>query len=820
MATELRGTGTGVRAQSGASTPFPLAVSMAAEEALETLEFAATLALVSGHAAGPLGAARVAARRPATDAAWIREELAGVGEVLALLRREDGIAVQPVPALAEVLARLRLEGSVLEGQELRAIRRTLSAARALGSEVRRVAAAAPRLAMLAAAPPDRGLERRLAESIDEDTGELLDTASPALAAARREVHAARERLLRKLETILRSLDAQAVPSGATVTVREGRYVIPVRRDSRQRPDGIVHDESGSAGTLFLEPSGAVEYGNAFRAALAEEQREALRVYRELTDLLRPAHPMLQACHEMCVVVDDLVARARYAHACASEPPAIAAGGALVLHGARHPLLLARLPVVVPFDLVLPEGARTLLVSGPNTGGKTVLLKTVGLVVALAQSGIIPPVGAGSTLPVFGRLFADIGDHQSIAADLSTFSAHLVLLRRVLEEADGATLVLLDEIGSGTDPAEGAALAAATLRALTSRGVMTLATTHLGALKTLASRTTGVVNGSLQFDTATLSPTYRFQVGVPGRSYGLAIARRLGIDPGVLAEAEASVPAAERALESLLADVEARDLELRARLSVLAAAETAAADLARDLAGRGEALSIRERELRAQERSAERRAREQARALLLDARAQVEAALARAGAAGDEAAAREARRLVESGAEAAREALDALADIGEELVPAGGPIAIGRRVRTPTGATGRVLEVRGDGRLVVAAGAVRLVVPAEGVQPVAEQAPSEPARSAPASAPSGEGNAPMEIDLRGLRADEAETTTLAALDAAALAELPHLRIIHGMGTGVVRDRVQRVLRADRRVARFAFAPRNQGGTGVTLVEFAP
>jgi len=818
MATEPGGISIGVRAHDGAGTPFPLP-GVAGAEALVTLEFTEALALVAEHAAGPLGAERVLGRRPVADATWIREELASVEEIVALLRRGDPLLALPVPPLASALGRLRLEGSVLESGDLLAIRRTLTAARAVAADLRRVAEAAPRAAALRADLPDRAVERRLTESVDEATGELLDTASPALAAARRAVHVARERLVRKLETLLRGLDPQAVPAGAAVTMREGRYVIPVRRDSRSRPEGIVHDESGSAGTLFLEPSAAVELGNAFRTAVADEQREVLRVFRELTEILRPARQALRAIHEMCVAVDDLVARARYAHLVGGEPPAVqAAGGALVLRGARHPLLLARLAAVVPFDLVLPPDSRTLLVSGPNTGGKTVLLKTVGLAAALTQSGVIPPVGAGSELPVFTRMFADIGDHQSLAADLSTFSAHLALLRRVLEEADRDTLVLLDEVGSGTDPAEGAALAAAALRSLSGRGAVTLATTHLGALKTLASRSGGVVNGSLHFDTATLSPTYRFQLGVPGRSYGLAIARRLGIDPLVLAEAEAEVPEAERALESLLASVEERDRLLRSRLATLEERETDAAALSDRLAARAQRIGEREGVLTDLERTAERRAREEARAFLLQARQRVEQALQVAAGAAEEAAAREARRLVEEGIQAERDALDALADpveSGDQAAP--GPVAVGRRVRTATGTAGEVLEVRGDGRLVVRAGAMRLVVPADSVRVLPGNAPRE---QEPALArDTREIAAPFEIDLRGMRADEAEAATLAALDAAILAEHPHLRIIHGMGTGVVRDRVQRILRADRRVARFEFAPRNQGGTGATIVEFA-
>ena len=809
----------GVQAQRSASTPFALP-PVADPATLATLEFEAALGLVAARAAGALGAARILARRPVADVDAIRAELARVAEVMALFRRGDRLLAAPVPELRSAAARLRVEGGVLESPDLLAVRKTLSAAREVSADLDRVREHAPLSHRLRAELPPKAIERRLVDSVDEDTGELLDTASPALAAARREIQSARDRLLKKLDGVLRSLDAQAIPTGASVTVREGRYVIPVRRDSRQRPDGIVHDESASAGTLFLEPSAAVELGNALRAAIAEEQREVLRVFRELTELLRPERERLLACHEMVVAIDDLVARARYAHAVGAEvPEAHEPGGELALRGARHPLLLDRLEDVVPFDLILQPDARTLLVSGPNTGGKTVLLKTAGLAALLVQSGIVPPLGAGSRIPVFRRVFADIGDHQSLAADLSTFSAHLVLLRRVLTEADSATLVILDEVGSGTDPAEGAALAAAALRSLTARGTVTLATTHLGALKTLAARADGVVNGSLHFDTATLSPTYRFQLGVPGRSYGLAIARRLGIDPGVLAEAEAEVPEAERSLESLLASVEERDRDLRARLEQLDAAEEDSRALAERLSAREALMKDREETLEQQARTAERRAREAAREHLLGARTEVEAALAQAAQATTEEAQREARRAVEEAIRREGDAIEQLDSAAAAATVVTAPLVVGRRVRTAAGAVGRIAEVRADGKLVVTAGAMRMVVARDRVEPVAESAAAERHAASPMVEPVvASDDAPMEIDLRGFRAEEAEMATMAAIDAAVIAEHPHLRIIHGMGTGVVRDRVRRVLQQDRRVARFDFAPRAQGGTGATVVEF--
>jgi DNA mismatch repair protein MutS2 len=790
----------------------------AAVEALDTIELPAVLAIVAGHAAGPLGAERVRARRPTADLGWIRQELARVGEVAALVRKGDGLLAEPVPDVRPALSRLRVEGSVLEGTELLGIGRVLGAGRAVHADLTRVAPQAPRSAELLCELPDRRLDRRIEQSIGPD-GEVLDAASPRLAAARREVHDARQRLIRRLESLLRGMDAASLPQGATVTMREGRYVVPVRRDSRSRPQGIVHDESASAGTLFIEPAEAIELGNALREAQVAEQRETLRVLRELTDLLRPQLPAIRATLELAITVDDLVARARYAFAVDAEVPVVEpAPAAVVIRNGRHPLLLAGGAPVVPFDLELAADECTLLVSGPNTGGKTVLLKGTALMSALAQSGIAPPLGAESRLPVFTRYFADIGDRQSIAASLSTFSAHVRALGTILAESDAATLVLLDEIGSGTDPTEGAALAAAVLATLTTRGATTLATTHLGALKDLATHTPGVVNGSLEFDGATLAPSYRFQKGVPGRSWGLAIARRLGIPGDVLADAEARVPDAEKSLDALLASVEERSRVLDSDQAALAARQLDAEGLAARLSLQQEAQEARERELRRREKEAERQGREQARAFLLDARERVEAALARARESADDAAAREARRMVEEGVASLREPQDAPEGWSDGQMDRGGGAAVGSRVRLSTGGTGRVAEVRPDGKLVVVAGAMRMVVAPDAVTVAAEV--RETRREAHRSTgPSDHQPIPYQIDLRGMTGDEAEAATVAAVDAAVLAEHPFLRIIHGMGTGVVRDRVHRVVRDDRRIAKFALAPRNQGGSGVTIVEFA-
>ena len=809
----------GVQAQIQGGTPLPLSPGHS-EDALDTLEFDSVLQLVAVHAVGPLGVARVVGRRPTTDIDWISAELARVAEVAALFRQGDSLLAEPVPDVTRALARLRIEGSVLEGLELVALQRVLGAARNVSLDLRRVAVTAPRAAQLIHSLPDKAIERRLEQSLDPD-GNLLDGASPGLAAARREVQAARQRLLRRLDSLLRGLGPSAAPADASVTVRGNRYVIPVRRDSRNRPPGIIHDESGSAGTLFIEPSETIELGNALREAEVEEERETLRVLRELTGLLRPELPVIRGAVEMCVAVDDLVARARYAVAVSGELPQVEpAPATLRIVNGRHPLLLSGAQSVVPFDLELDQDDRTLLISGPNTGGKTVLLKAVGLATALAGSGVIPPVGPGSRLPIFRHLYADIGDRQSIAASLSTFSAHVRMLRGVLEDADDGTLVLLDEIGSGTDPVEGASLAAATLVSLTRRGTVTLATTHLGALKELASHEPGVVNASLQFDAATLTPTYRFLKGVPGRSYGLSIARRLGVARDILDDAEARVPDAERRLDALLAAVEERERQLRGEQAAAAERAVELESLAARLGVQEASQAAREAELKRREKDAESEGRRQARAYLLEARQGVEAALSAARGAADEAAAREARRLVEEGVEEAGEALERSEKTEKtektERTDRSRALSIGDRVRVPNGGKGRVLEVRSDDKLVIALGSMRMVLDASELEHLPSSSQSPP--SSPSSPPSPPSLSSFEIDLRGMTGDEAETATVAAVDAAVLAEQPFLRIIHGMGTGVVRERVQRVVARDRRISRYSFAPRNQGGTGVTIVEF--
>lgn len=790
--------------------------------ALAVLEFERVLAFVAERAPGALGAARVRALRPGTDREWLEAEHARVAAMRALVAHETGWPAPRVPDLHVALQRLRLAGTTWSAAELLDGAALLAASRRaadLLAEEKRPAAARAVLAPLAQRLVRAPREEEAIGRIIGDDGQVKDDASPALRRIRRDLRTAEGDLIRLLERIVSGLPEHQRVLDASVTVRNGRYVIPVRREGRGAVGGIVHDTSGSGATLFVEPPAAVEFGNRIRELESEEVEEVERILFEATERLRPLHPAMVEAFDALVELESLVARAQWAIDAAAAPADFTGpGGPIRIVDGRHPLLVAQGVAVVPFDLALEPSQRTLLLSGPNTGGKTVLLKAIGLIVALLQSGVPAPVGAGSALPLVDDIFADVGDEQSIAASLSTFSAHLKNVAEILASATFASLVLTDELGSGTDPQEGGALGAAVLEALTTRGALTVATTHLGALKELATEVPGIVNASLQFDAERLAPTYRLIVGVPGRSYGLGIARRLGLPSEVLARAEERLPKAERDYEALLADLEKRSAEL-------AQLEKDARELRENAAERVTRLAALEADVKKQQRNAERDAREQARRYLLEARAEVEAAVQAvkgAQSAALEEAARAARRTVEQKAGAAaqrvqeidREAMAA----ARAQAAAGGPVGVGDTVSVGTlgGKLGRVVDRRGD-EVVVAVGSLKLTVPAGTVARSNQQLPTEPLVPLRGDLPEPE--AKREIDVRGMRAAEVEDLVLQAVDAAVHADLKAIRIIHGKGTGVLRERVAEMLSKDTRVASFRLGQWNEGGAGVTVAEFA-
>ncbi|HJP60477.1 MAG TPA: endonuclease MutS2 [Gemmatimonadaceae bacterium] len=753
-----------------------------------------------------------------TDREAIERELARVAAVRALLSADEPWTLYGVPDARAALTRLRVEGASLSAADLLVVGTLLRASRLTresfrGEKVSPVATAVlaeQRDALIVDKTNEAGIEKTV-----DDEGQIRDEASSALKKIRRELRGSQGELIKVLERAMAKLEPHQRVADMSVTVRNGRYVIPVRREAQGAVGGIVHDASATGGTLFVEPPAAVEAGNRIRELQIEEGEEIDRILAELTERLRPQREAMQTSLEALVVLDSLVARARFAidFRCVPSELSDATNGFTIVQG-RHPLLVTQGIDVVPFDLSMSANERTLLISGPNTGGKTVLLKALGLFSALVQSGIPAPVDNGSTIAIFDNIYADVGDEQSILASLSTFSAHLKNLAEVLASATNRSLVLIDELGSGTDPIEGAALGGAILEALTTRGTLAIATTHLGALKELATQVEGVVNASLQFDPVALAPTYRLTKGIPGRSYGISIARRLKLPDDVLARAEERIPVDERRVTALLGDLEAREKQLTAR-------EKETGEIAEDTQKRSRRIAERERNVRERERQLEQSSRKEARQYLLEARAEVEQTIRDLKAASEQNqdAAREARKRIEELAQEQGKALDRIeaeADARQSRAN-NEDVNIGDFVEVETlgGRVGRVVEVR-DSEALVAVGALKLAVPRAALRISTPEA-AAPAISVNIRGDMPEVHAASEIDLRGMRVGEVDDIVMHAVDAAVRADLKTLRIIHGKGTGALRERVAEMLRKESRVSNFRLGAWNEGGAGVTVVE---
>jgi DNA mismatch repair protein MutS2 len=786
--------------------------------ALRVLEFPRVLARVAERAASPQGRQAVLDRTPSADPEAVRRELDRVGQAMTFVGEEPAWGPPSIPGVESALQRLGLDGSVLDPQELHELRVLLESSRVLGEEMDgRGVDRFPGLQTIRdRLHRDEDAEEVLGRSVDAD-GQVLDEASRELARIRRDLRNARARIVQRLEAYVDTLPDRIVVPDASVSIRNGRYVVPIRREGKSEVGGIVHDESSTGSTLFVEPPLALELMNRVGDLLRSEKREVRRILRELTRRLAPVHGELTGSYQALVEFDSLHARARAGLAWEGHPPEIRDPGTPLLRvvRGRHPLLVAGDEEAVPFDLELEEGERCLVVSGPNTGGKSVFLKAVGLTSALAQAGCVPPVGDGTVLPLVTDIFADIGDEQSIAESLSTFSAHLENLKEIVREADRDALVLMDEMGTGTDPGEGAALARAILETLVDRGVLSVVTSHLGALKSLDREGSGIVNGSLQFDPDRMEPTYRFVKGRPGRSYGLAIARRLGFPAAILDRAEDHISEGEANVEDLLEKLERKEARAEELVADLAREKEEAARLRREVEERDE-------KLRAREQTAERRAREEARQLLMEAREEVEEAIrdVRSTAAAEELAeaGRRARRRVE---EAARRQEEEKPDAPR---PDGGGIEpeVGQRVKVAgSGAQGTVVEIR-DERVVLETSGLRMEVKARDLEPAVGGgggAPSADEASSGGGWTGPEVEASHEIDLRGLRVAEVELELGRALDGAVLGGLHEVRIIHGKGTGAVRSRVQELLGTDRRVEEFRLGRPGEGGGGVTVARIA-
>ncbi len=747
-------------------------------ETLAKLDFPLVAAALAERASTRPGADLAAGWRPfasGEEAAAFRQ---AVSAAAALGYRMGGI-YDLRPLLEKVV-----RGERPEGLELVEAAATLERVAELKREI--LAAGEGALAETASRIGEHALfRRRVAESLDE-AGEVKDDATPKLKRIRQRLNPLRERIVKRLEAVM-DAHPEAVQE-RYVTLRRDRYVIPVKVQMQSQIGGIVLAQSDSGATVFMEPAGVVPLNNELAQLRLEEEAEVLKVLAELAGLLA-GDAELAGTLAVVARLDVIRAAAILAEDWNLTPARSGPAGAYHLVGVRHPLL----EDPVANDLHLDGRTRILLVTGPNMGGKTVLLKTLGLAVLMHQAGLF--VAADSAeLGWVRRLEADIGDEQSLAANLSTFAAHLRRLDRILENAGEDALVLIDELGSGTDPEEGAALALAVIVALLRRGARGIITTHLTPLKALAGRSEGLENASMGFVVEDLSPTYKLQVGVPGRSYALAVARRLGLDEEVLRAAEAALGAGGARVEELLAQLERREAELEERLAAAERESAAATRLRAELEERLAAIA-------AEKNAALEAARAEADRLLAEAHRQI----------------RELKVQARESSAKKRDALREVMKIREKTKPRTGPgrnplpgLEPGMLVEVPSyRQKGRVVRVEGEETLVQI-GQVKIRVPTAELRPRGEGAPR------PREAVVVDAGFETELNVRGLTAAEALEAVNDFLNEAAATGNSPVRILHGKGTGVLRREIQNFLRHDRRVERFHDAMPNEGGHGVTVV----
>ncbi len=798
----------------------------------DVLEFESLRELLARYMASPLGRAELSKVQPRTDRARLEEELAEAEEATEYLRAASkpqpatrGAAIRinfsSIPDITASVHKLRIEGAALEPKEISDVLGFLDSAADARSILQSVAERFPRLGRRAQAIGEfRTLLNDLAGKIEPD-GTIPDYASVALGRLRRDIERQKKSVQDSLERFLRAHHEEGVLQEEFVTIRNERFVVPVIAGQRRKIDGVIHGASSSGHTLFVEPLETIDLNNELVRLTEEEMREVHRILRELTERLRGYADSILSTLVTMGELELIFAKAKFAAEFDCVRPRFSPENAprLWLKHARHPLLEDVLrrerKTAVPISLELNAACRTLLISGPNTGGKTVALKTAGLLALMAQAGLPVPCSEAE-FPIVGQVLADIGDYQSIAQSLSTFSAHISHIREMLLDVTPDSLVLLDEIGSATDPEEGGALGVAVIDHFRASGAFTLASTHLVALKIYGANTEGVLNASMGFDDETLAPTYKLHVGLPGKSAGLDIASRLGMPESIIRRARESMSDRERDISRFLSELHRRVEEASARERRLAEMQVELAAREKELAReweKRESAKLKELERRCELVLAnfESQAREtiermQQTAERKKAMEQAQRSVAKAK--------RELREEFETTVLATKD--DARqGELGQRLKIEEGARVRLKGIREPA----RVRRVLGEDRIEVEAGFMKMQVPVEDVLevlPAADGGGKLPKNVSFHPAPQLN-PAAQEINVIGEHAEEACARVEKFLDSAVMATASRVRIVHGHGMGVLRKAIAKLLAESPHVEKYYPAPQNEGGAGATIVE---
>lgn len=659
--------------------------------------------------------------------------------------------------------------------------------------------------------PNKYLEEKIFTCIVSEE-EVADSASPALAAIRRKIRAASQRVRDQLDKLIRSPGHQKHLQESLVTQRGGRYVVPVKAEFRGEVPGLVHDTSASGATVFIEPMSVVELNNEIRVLRSDEQEEISRILLELSGEAGSFADSIIESYHYAVELDLIFAKAQVAYKMKAVVPQVGEDGKIVLHSARHPLIAKE--KVVPTDITLGVGFDTLIITGPNTGGKTVALKTIGLLTLMAMCGLMIPAGEGSCVSVFRHILADIGDEQSIEQSLSTFSSHMVNIIQIFQVVDNSSLILLDELGAGTDPVEGAALAEAIIEKLRSRGARLACTTHYAELKAYAIQTPGVENGCCEFDVATLRPTYRLLIGVPGKSNAFAISQRLGMDEAIVHRARELVSTESNAFEQVVGRLEEDRRKMEEELQSL----RASAERAKQ--SEQEAQRLKE-EAEAQFQKEVERARQEAAQIVQKTRRQADALLNELEdlrRQKNKQLSAEHKARLRSGLKEMESASDPVHQRQDDNYTLPRPLQVGDDVLIyDIDKDATVLEEPKDGFVLVQAGIIKTRVPLSNIRLLSKRQlkKKNPGRTVTKSVSTPE--ASSSLDLRGQTVEEALMEVDSFLDRASRMHLSQVTIIHGKGTGALRAAVQQHLRRCAQVKSFRLGTYGEGESGVTIAE---
>ena len=793
------------------------------EKSIRVLELPQLLERLSQKAVSEAAKERALRLTPSTDADDVRRLQDETDAARALIGLRGSPSFSGVKDVREALARAE-RGGMLNPRELltiaglltnsRRVREYYEADQGEGTVLDR---------MFDSLHANRFLEDKITTSIlSED--EIADAASPELADIRRHKRAASAKGRQILQKIISSPSYKSTLQEALITQRDGRFVVPVKAEHRGDLPGLVHDISASGATLFVEPMGVVQANNELKELEAKEKKEIERILFALSAEAAGFSEAILWDYDILVHLDLIFARGELSYQMDAARPEIRTDGSVSLRRARHPLLDPA--KAVPIDIEVGRSFDTLVITGPNTGGKTVSLKTLGLLCLMAQCGLHIPAGDRSAVSVFTGILADIGDEQSIEQSLSTFSAHMKTIVNILDEADGDSLVLFDELGAGTDPVEGAALAIAVIEHVRARGAKVAATTHYAELKTFAMTTAGVENASCEFDVQTLRPTYRLLIGIPGKSNAFAISRRLGLDESVIEDAKAQMDSESVRFEDVLTQLE----EKRQRL------EKAQGEADRLWRQREEdarkARTFREQMEKAKD-NARTKGEAEARRIVQQAQRQADQVFAeldelrKQQQRSDYQAVNDRKSDIRRRLNEAETALHQRDEDTEPVPAPSRPIAVGDTVELAGVRTGAaVLAVNGDGTLLLQAGKmkmtvkaaqVRLLETAEEIEKKKKQSAAAQQRSGPAVSINTGARASAELDIRGLETLEAESVVENYLDAASRSKLGTVTIIHGKGTGALRAAVHQLLKKNKQVKSFRLGRYGEGEAGVTVVE---